>query len=240
MMRPDTHTFFSSGLPSARSGLPSENPSYPFIGISCISGNSRSTHAMICSFSSGEKVQVEIDHHAARFQHGDRLFYDLSLHFLHIPAVFFTPDACRLRIFAEHAFPEHGASTRILSKYAGNCSAIFAGTSFKRKEFGIPITSMFFRSAFTLEALMSFATRSPSQTVLPPVPWLLPPGAAQRSSTRSPDLPGVLRQSSSHSAPEYNKAPHNSTGVWSVHLPLHNKIHFPPTESVSDEKAPVL
>ena len=88
--------------------------------------------------------------------------------------------------------PEHGASTRILSKYAGNCSAIFAGTSFKRKEFGIPITSMFFRSAFTLEALMSFATRSPSPNSFAPSSVALPPGAAQRSSTRSPGPTGSL------------------------------------------------
>ena len=82
--------------------------------------------------------------------------------------------------------PEHGASTRILSKKPGKTSARPAGVSLVTSTFSLPNSSRLRSSALARALLMSLATRRPVPFRRAFSSVALPPGAAQRSSTRSP------------------------------------------------------
>ena len=88
--------------------------------------------------------------------------------------------------------PEHGASTRILSKKHPNRASSFSGVSAVTQKFVQPHMVRFFKSAFARLALTSFATRSPRPSRREASSVAFPPGAAHRSSTRSPGCTGSL------------------------------------------------
>ena len=77
----------------------------------------------------------------------------------------------------------------------------FFGSSFVISTLSIPLTSIFFCNALTLDAEKSFDTKSPSPTRYEAACVDFPPGAAQRSSTLSPGtipaaIAGVIAEGS--------------------------------------------
>ena len=88
--------------------------------------------------------------------------------------------------------PEHGASRRILLKKAGKRWASLAGFSSVTSIFFIPKSSRFLRRALALEVLISLARRNPVSFKAAPRAVAFPPGAAQRSRTKSPGSMGSL------------------------------------------------
>ena len=86
--------------------------------------------------------------------------------------------------------PEQGASTTILSKKAGNFTESSAGVALVTTAFRTPMRSMFWERIPARVGWISLATKSPSPHSAAASWVALPPGAAQRSSTRSPGLGG--------------------------------------------------
>ena len=82
--------------------------------------------------------------------------------------------------------PEQGASTRMRSKKAGRAAATRSGLSFRTTALATPIRSRLLFSTSARAATYSLATSSPCPARAAASWLLLPPGAAQRSSTRIP------------------------------------------------------
>ena len=148
-----------------------------------------SRKASIClSFSSGLKVQVEYiiypPSHTAEAH-----LSSMSLWAARQLSIIFFPQALMMSgSFLNIPSPLQGASIITLSKNEGNAEAILSGDSFSTTAFLRPKSSTFFKSAFVLDALMSFVTRMPFPLSAAPTWVLFPPGAAHTSSTLSPSL----------------------------------------------------
>ena len=98
----------------------------------------------------------------------------------------------RASSFRNMPSPEHGASRRILLKKAGKRCASLAGLSSVTSMFLMPKSSRFLRRALALEVLISLASRKPVSFKAAPSAVAFPPGAAQRSRTKSPGSTGSL------------------------------------------------
>ena len=80
--------------------------------------------------------------------------------------------------------PEQGASTKIASKVSGQRAQSFSGAALVTTVLAQPIRSILEDRIFARAGWISLATRVPPESFLDS--WVdLPPGAAQRSSTRS-------------------------------------------------------
>ena len=79
--------------------------------------------------------------------------------------------------------PEHGASTSTASNASGNAWARRAGLSLVTAAFHAPMRSRFDSSTFARRGSISLATSAPAHSASRVA---LPPGAAHKSSTRSP------------------------------------------------------
>ena len=82
--------------------------------------------------------------------------------------------------------PEQGASTSTRSKNSGRASAMRAGASFRMTALGTPIRSRLLLRMSARAATYSLLTSSPCPCSAAASWLLLPPGAAHRSSTRTP------------------------------------------------------
>ena len=118
----------------------------------------------------------------------------------------------------------------------GSSSARRAGDSLVTQQFPIPASSRFLRSAFARELLISLAQRRPFPSSLAPSSVAFPPGAAHRSSTRSPGKQEDGWPVSWRWAPADNKARHNNRDVGKDCPPPHNKIRFLSREPVQEQR----
>ena len=120
----------NASFPSASSGRPWEKPSYHGISSSSISGSSASSDAIVCSFSSGEKVHVEYSKSPPGRSIDTALRMMACCVFAHSSTFSRLQTLAFARSFRNIPSPEHGASTRILSNDSSNCSARRSGTVF--------------------------------------------------------------------------------------------------------------
>ena len=82
--------------------------------------------------------------------------------------------------------PEQGASTRMRSKNDGKRGASWSGIALVTTAWRTPMRSMLRERICAREGTGSLHTSSPRPCISPAICVLLPPGAAHRSSTRSP------------------------------------------------------
>ena len=94
--------------------------------------------------------------------------------------------------------PEQGASTNTLSKKAGSVSASSSAEALTTAQFLTPMRSTFCERIFARPDTYSLAMSTPSPAIAAASCVVLPPGAAQRSRTRS--LGCTLRRGAAHIA----------------------------------------
>ena len=82
--------------------------------------------------------------------------------------------------------PEQGASTSMASKHSGQSAASLRGSAQVTTALAAPMRSRLPASAWALEGSGSLDTSRPRLFSAAAIWVLLPPGAAHRSSTRSP------------------------------------------------------
>ena len=171
---------------SVHAGTPGIIPSFFSTGNIENSGWRSKKRLILPSFSVGANVQVEYTSRPPGFNISaaqSKISACLAAQFSTFSGLHSSQASSFLRNIPS---PEHGASTKMRSKYSRKLSESFCGVSFVTSALHTPMRSMFSDRIFALAGWISLQTISPSPCMEHAICVLLPPGAAHRSKMRSP------------------------------------------------------